>query len=177
MKDITRIFVETTIRKAIRDIKDSPKRSFRNLIDLGLNFAKGRFEKPFLVSVQNLLQNEQSPYYDLVLDTVHNVDTDRLITFGMNVGYNGCTKGAKIIREIESKENYNIPWSLSLEIDGVNHIYRCYFTLCLKKNSADLRHLLCHISSNFSLRSDGISKIVAATCLDRSLGDRLVALH
>lgn len=122
MKDITRIFVETTIRKAIRDIKDSPKRSFRNLIDLGLNFAKGRFEKPFLVSVQNLLQNEQSPYYDLVLDTVHNVDTDRLITFGMNVGYNGCTKGAKIIREIESKENYNIPWSLSLEIDGENYL-------------------------------------------------------
>lgn len=122
MKDITRIFVETTLRKAIRDIKDSPKRSFRNLIDLGLNFAKGRFEKPFLETVQKLLQNEQSPYYDLVLDTVHNVDTDRLITFGMNVGYNGCTLGAKKIREIEEKEKFNIPWSVSFEIDGKSYL-------------------------------------------------------
>lgn len=118
MKDITQIFIETTIKKTIDDIKDSPKRSIRNLVDLALNFTKGRFQKPFLESVQKMLQDENSSYYDLIVDTVYNVDTERLITLGMNVGYNGCTKGAEKIREIERTEKYDIPWSVSLEIDG-----------------------------------------------------------
>lgn len=122
MKDITRILVETTLRKTLKDIKDSPKRSIRNLVDLGLNFAKGRFQKPFLETVQKMLENEHSPYYDLISDIVYNVNHERLITFGMNVGYNGCTKGAKKIREIENTEKYNIPWSVSLEIDGNSYL-------------------------------------------------------
>lgn len=122
MKDITKILVETTLRKTLKDIKDSPKRSFRNLIDMGLDFAKGRFQKPFLEAVQQMLKNEHSPYYNLISDVVYNVNHERLITFGMNVGYNGCTKGAKKIREIESKEHYNIPWSVSLKIDGKNYL-------------------------------------------------------
>lgn len=122
MKDITHILVESTLRKTLKDIKDSPKRSIRNLVDLGLNFTKGRFQKPFLETVQKMLENECSPYYNLISDIVYNVNHERLISFGMNVGYNGCTKGAKKIREIENKENYNIPWSVSLEIDGANYL-------------------------------------------------------
>jgi len=122
LKGITEIFIETTLRKTIDDIKDTPKRSIRNLVDLALNFAKGRFQKSFLKSVQKMLQDEHSSYYDLILDTVYNVDTERLITFGMNVGYNGCTQGAKKIREIESTLKYNIPWSVSLEIDGKSYL-------------------------------------------------------
>ena len=122
MKDINRILIETTIRKTIKEIKDSPKRSIRNLVDFALNFSKGRFQKPFLEGLQNMLKNETSPYYDLVLDTVYNVDTDRLVTFGMNLGYNGCTKGAALIREKEFEEKFNIPWSVSFEIDGDNFL-------------------------------------------------------
>lgn len=122
MKDITHVLVETTLRKTLKEIKDSPKRSFRNLIDMGLDFTKGRFQKPFLENVQKMLENEHSPYYYLISDIVYNVDHDRLISFGMNVGYNGCTKGAKKIRTIESKEQYNIPWSVSLKIDGKKYL-------------------------------------------------------
>lgn len=122
MKDITRILIETTLRKTLNEIKNSPKRSIRNLVDLGLNFTKGRFQKPFLEAVQKMLENEHSSYYDLISDVVYNVKHERLITFGMNVGYNGCTKGAERIREIENRENYNIPWSVSLEIDGDNYL-------------------------------------------------------
>lgn len=118
MEEINQILIETTLRKTISDIKDSPKRSIRNLVDLGLNFTSGGFEKPFFEMIQKLLQNEHSPYYDLVSDTVYNVNTDKLVTFGMNVGFNSCVKGSKIIREIEEKEKYNIPWCVMLEIDG-----------------------------------------------------------
>lgn len=122
MKDITRILVETTLRKTLNEIKDSPKRTIRNLVDLELDFAKGRFQKSFLETIQKMLEDEHSPYYDLISDVVYNVNHERLISFGMNVGYNGCTKGAKKIREIERKENYNIPWSVLLEIDGKNYL-------------------------------------------------------
>lgn len=117
MSDISRILIETIVRKTIYDIKDSPKRSVRNLIDLGLNFAKGRFQLHFLEAAQTMLKNEKSSYYDLVTDTVYNVDSEKLITMGMNIGYNSCTKGAKQIRMIEDSEKYNIPWSLTMEID------------------------------------------------------------
>jgi len=40
----------------------------------------------------------------------------------MNVGYNGCTVGARMIRQNEEKLNCNIPWTISLELD--TQLYR-----------------------------------------------------
>ena len=122
MKDITRVLIETTLRKALKDMKDSPARSARNLIDLGLEFAKGRFHKRFLKVASDMLKNKKSSYYDLIQDTVSNVDTEKLITFGCNVGYNSCTFGANKIREIEKDEGFNIPWSIYLEMSGNEYI-------------------------------------------------------
>lgn len=43
----------------------------------------------------------------------------------MNVGYNSCTVGAKKIREIEKKENYNIPWTIFLDLNTQNFLGHC----------------------------------------------------
>lgn len=115
--DTNRIIIETMARKAIRDIQDAPKRSTRNIIDMALNFTNSRFQTHFFESAQKMLKNEQSAYYDLALDVVTHVSADRLIGFGMNVGYNACTLGAKTIRRIEEEENYNIPWTVTMMID------------------------------------------------------------
>lgn len=112
----TRIIIETMVRKAIRDIKDSPQRSSRNLVDMALQFATGRFQQHFFTVAQTMLQNEQSPYYGLITDVVTHVDTDRLLKFGMNLGYNSCTMGAKTIRTMEEEEKFNIPWDLHLHL-------------------------------------------------------------
>lgn len=117
----TRVLIETMLRKAIRDIKDSPKRSTRNMIDMALNFSDGRFQKHFFQSAQKMLKNEQSAYYTLVLDAVNHIDEERLIGFGINLGYNGCTVGAKRIREIEEHDCYDIPWTIALMIDTTNY--------------------------------------------------------
>lgn len=118
MKNATnRILIETMARKAIRDIQDAPKRSTRNIIDMALNFTSSRFQKHFFESAQKMLEDEQSAYYDLTLDVVTHVSADRLIGFGMNVGYNACTLGAKTIRRIEEKEHYNIPWTVTMMIN------------------------------------------------------------
>lgn len=111
---MNRILIETTIKRALKDMADSPKRSARNLVDLGVNFSNGRFQKQFLRSTQDMLHNEKSSYYELIENVITNVNYENLTTFGINLGYEGCTKGAKTIRAIEEKRGFNIPWSLSL---------------------------------------------------------------
>lgn len=112
-----RILIETIVRKALRNIQSAPERSIRNLVDMGLSFSKGRFQTRLFQSVQRMLTDEHSAYYPLVRNIVTNVEHDRLLNFGMNVGYNSCTLGAKKIREMEAEEGFNIPWTLYLEID------------------------------------------------------------
>ena len=67
--------------------------------------------------VQEFLQNQNSAYYDLITDLTDHVDKHILSTFGMNVGYNGCTRGVKRIREVEDLENFSVPLSLSMSLD------------------------------------------------------------
>lgn len=117
---MTRIFLQTTVRKAIRDMKDSPERSSRNLLDMALEFAEGRFQQNLFREIRGMLNNNSSAYYSLVKNIVQHVDEDRLLTFGMNVGYNSCTAGAQKIRTIEAKEHYNIPWTLCLQMGKEN---------------------------------------------------------
>lgn len=117
-KNITRILIETTIKNAIKQMKDDSERSIRNVVDMALNFTNGRFQEHLLTAAQTMLKNDRSCYYKLIPDMVSNINEEHLITFGMNVGYNSCTIGAKKIRENEMEGHYNIPWSISLEIEG-----------------------------------------------------------
>ena len=109
--------VEIVVKQTLKNIKDNPERGIRNLVDMALQFSTGKFEANFFTIIQTMLQNENSAYYDLIRNTVKNTDVERLYTFGMNLGYNGCTEGAKRIRCSEEKLNCNIPWALSLQID------------------------------------------------------------
>ena len=111
---------ETIVRRFFKEFKGSPKRSLRNIVDIALHFSEGRFQKGFFSAIQNMLKNSDSAYYKMIEDMVYDLEMDRLVTFGMNVGYNSCTEGAKIIRNIEAKEQFNIPWSVSLQVNGQN---------------------------------------------------------
>ncbi|MCD7919731.1 MAG: hypothetical protein LUG45_06580 [Clostridiales bacterium] len=129
-KDITRVIIETTVRRALKDLRRFPKRTMRNLVDLALNFAKGRFQQEFFRVAQALLADEDSAYYRLVQDVIANVDEDTLVTCGINLGYNSFTRGAKTIRQVEAEKQFNIPWALSLRLaedgePGRMERYRC----------------------------------------------------
>jgi hypothetical protein len=116
-KSMGRMLVETVVKKALMSIRNDPERGIRNLVDMGLQFSEGRFQKDFFTVAQTMLQNENSAYYNLVGNVVKYTDTERLFTFGMNVGYNGCTEGAQRIRSIEKIKNCNIPWTILLQLD------------------------------------------------------------
>jgi len=119
--DFSRALIEGIVRRSLRNMKDSPERSIRNLIDMALNFSEGQFQRSFFESMQNTLRNEKGAYYGLIRDMAVTIDPDRLLSFGMNLGYNSCTMGAHTIREIEGREGYNIPWSIALELDGTGY--------------------------------------------------------
>ncbi|MGN0971649.1 MAG: hypothetical protein ACI4OY_06805, partial [Aristaeellaceae bacterium] len=57
-------------------------------------------------------------YYPLLQDAATHVEHDRLLDFGMALGYNSCTLGTKKIREIEAREHFSIPWALQLNMDA-----------------------------------------------------------
>ncbi|MCD8249429.1 MAG: hypothetical protein LUC60_06215 [Lachnospiraceae bacterium] len=114
---MSRILIETIVRRTLKDLKDSPERSIRNLVDMALNSSEGRFQRSFFTVAEAMLKNENSAYYDIIKDTVANVETDRILQFGMNLGYNSCTEGAEKIRKKEAADGFNIPWTISMDVD------------------------------------------------------------
>lgn len=118
--EINKALVEIAVRQSLRSIRRSPERTLRNLVDLGEGLTKGSFSKGFYTVIQEMLQQEDSPYYELLKDVAHNVDNDTLRIFGMNFGYNGCTRGARQIRHIESTLGFHVPWSLSMQIENTS---------------------------------------------------------
>ena len=112
----SRIIIKTFVKTALKDADDSPERCTRNLIDMALHFSKGRFQQEFFEMARTMLNNENSPYYPLIEDTLRHMDKEKLIEFGMNLGYNGYTMGAHIVRKIKRTENINVPWLLFLNI-------------------------------------------------------------
>ena len=137
-RSLNQTLIETTIRNAIKQIKDDPERNIRNLLDMALTFSNGRFQHHFFKSAQKLLQNPNSCYYKLIPDLVNNIDAERIITFGINVGYNSCTLGAKKIREIEAISSFNIPWSLSLKLSGNYYVKNTHSIHSLISQGRDL---------------------------------------
>lgn len=110
--DVTRFAIEVAINKAMSRLKHDPERTTRNLIDLAIGFSKGRCQTAFFRSAKKLLENEDSQYYTLAKNIAFYVDPRHVKIFGVNLGYNSCNLGTKTIREIEEKENFNIPWSI-----------------------------------------------------------------
>lgn len=131
--DITnQSLIEATVNSAIKRIQNDPERSMRNIIDMALLFcSNGRFQQHFLELAQQMLEHEDSAYYRIIPDTISNVDSKRITSFGINLGYHSCTKGARTIRKIEKEFHFNIPWCITLDIK--NEIYeekkQAYFSL------------------------------------------------
>lgn len=117
VEGMSKIVVETMVRKTLRDIQDSPERSIRNLLDMAIQFSKGRFQKSFLETARKMLDDDKSEYYPLVQDVVLHTKPEKLLKLGMNLGYNSCTLGATTIREQKQQHGYHISWAIAFEMD------------------------------------------------------------
>lgn len=115
---MTRTFISAAVDKGFKDIARDPKRSVRQLVDLGTFFAKGRFQKYFFDIFGEMLHNERSSYYQWIHDLVVEADQKQLKTFGMNMAYNSWTVGAKTVRALEQNAGFNVPWTLVFRLDA-----------------------------------------------------------
>lgn len=70
---------------------------------------------------QDMLENEDSPYYDMVVSAVEAADHHKIKTFGINFGWNCLTVGAGQIRDYEKAHGHNVPWELTLHIGSGPH--------------------------------------------------------
>ena len=110
--------IRNVVSKGIRDIRRDPNRSIRKLVDLGMQFGKGRIQQSFFNDAQSALQHRNSPYYTLVTSMIRNTDPMVLETMGLNVGYMSWTMGAKIIRAYEKEHGVNIPWTILVQTNS-----------------------------------------------------------
>lgn len=114
--------IETVVRKMLRDAKDSPERSLRNVVDLALHFSVSPAQERFFDTARQILRDEHSAYYSLVRDLLFHVDEERLVSFGMALGYNGCIAGSKTIRSL-AEDGLRVPWFLTLDTGGRTDTY------------------------------------------------------
>lgn len=117
-QQILRVMIESAVDKGLYGVKTDLKRTVRNLADLGDYFAKGRFQKDFFKIAKKMLADENSPYYELIATIANDVDHHIIKNFGINIGLNSWTEGAKQIRKYEKENGYNIPWTIVFDFQN-----------------------------------------------------------
>lgn len=91
--EMKKTMLETILRRSLLEIERDPKRGVRTLVDLGMETSGGRLQQHFLGLAQDMLKKEDSPYYTLVQNVLHFTDSQRLLTFGIDLGWNSLTQG------------------------------------------------------------------------------------
>lgn len=117
-QDITRALIDTIVARAMVEMDADPKRSVRKLCDLGRQFSRGRFQNQIFAIFQDLLRNDESPYYQAIDYLLRNNDPKTLRQFGINLGYNSFTSGAQILRQKQKELSFAIPWIIKLRLDS-----------------------------------------------------------
>lgn len=113
-QDVTRSLIELAVDQGIRDMKINSHRSIRRMADLGRQFAKGRFQDRIFSLFQGMLSCENSPYYDMIDRILDTTDPACIRHFGINIGYNGWTYGASLLRKKEAETGQRCPWFLQI---------------------------------------------------------------
>lgn len=130
---VSKTLVESYIRKQVKALKQSPAETIDTLTKQLLDKPKGSLEKYLLHITPEKLQDTQSGYYKLFHDILPKVNTDHLVTLGMNIGYNGIFTCFK-------KHTNKLPREQIRRSLG----FLCFpsMELIMKKNLHNIRHRL-----------------------------------
>ena len=127
-RKITETMIDTALTRGLKEMEDDPKRTIRKLADMGKQFSTGRFQPKIFEIIQTLLENENSPYYDLLQYFLKHTDHNNAKRFGINIGYYSWTYYARTLREKAKEKGYSIPWSINftktLIIEILFHVTR-----------------------------------------------------
>ncbi len=113
---MARSMLESTVRRALREMREDSARQLRRLVDLGCQLMRGGNRKKLFSYIQSVLQNEQGAYYTMLQELLCRVDEERLCTFGINFGYNGCVEASEKLRRGGKKYGHELPWSTGVDL-------------------------------------------------------------
>lgn len=105
---LSRTLVESYVRKQIRGLKSSPEKGITKLSDMAESLANERIKQSILKLLEEMLANKEGGSYRLLCHVLSTVNTEHLVTLGMNIGYNSLYAG-------------NHSGITSLEIDGLHY--------------------------------------------------------
>ncbi len=135
---ITATMIDTAVSRGIKELEDDPKRTIRKMADLGRQFSTGHFQPKLFEIFQQLLENEDSPYYDFLQYFLRHTDKDNLKKFGINIGYYSWTHYARILRTASDEKKRSIPWILDI-----------HYSICQNNssiNAEDIRNLISDVN-------------------------------
>jgi len=113
---------------------------------LAANFSRGRFQNQIFAIFQDLLRNDESPYYQAIDFLLRSNDPEALRQFGINIGYNSFTYGAQILRQKQKELSFAVPWVVKLRLDSrIPDTYDSSFFASVVRTG--LTYGICSISS------------------------------
>lgn len=116
-RDLTRLLIETTVSRILKDMEHDELRSCRKLLDLALRFCPGPFETHLLTLCRDALDVRTSLYHQLASRMLQDVNREYLIHLGVNLGYEAGRLGAQRIRQLQAREGLQVPWAMVLEME------------------------------------------------------------
>ena len=63
---LNRTLIEAVVTRSLNEIERDPRRGIRKMVDLGAHLAIGRSQRRFLSLIRQLLNDESTPYYELI---------------------------------------------------------------------------------------------------------------
>lgn len=113
---LSRTLVESYVRKQIRGLKSSPEKGISKFFDIAEGLANEQIKQYILKLLKEMLANKEGGSYRLLCHVLSTVNTEHLVTLGMNIGYNSLYAG-------NCSDNYpgTLPGITSLEIDGLHY--------------------------------------------------------
>ena len=115
---ITRAIIDATLDRGLKEIDEDPQRSMRKLADLGRAYSGGTgFPDEIYAIIQNLLHNDDSPYYPAMQKLLRNADRKNLKDYCINIGYDSIHFGGMRIRATETEYGFHVPWAITLRTD------------------------------------------------------------
>lgn len=105
-----RIYTLGLTRRAIKDIRRDNFRQVRKYVDLCAFLSKGRGHKLFFERVQHILEKTDSLYYPLIQRGIETIREDAACTFGVNLGIDAMTFGARRMQQRAAAGESLAPW-------------------------------------------------------------------
>ena len=112
---IARGILAGLIDRYIAEIREDPNRSIRKLLDIAERTSDGPTQRICYQMMQQMAENRQSPYYDMIHHLVTHAAPGTIRQFGINLGHNAWTFGSGHLRRLSEANEMPIPWAVLID--------------------------------------------------------------